>query len=45
MDGDPAEEDGLAVEEDLCAAGFDGAEAHVVFEFCRLGRDGSSSTL
>ena len=32
MNGDAAEEDGFAVEEDLGAAGFDGAEAYVVFE-------------
>ncbi len=32
VDGDAAEEDGLAVEEDLGAAGFDGAEADVVFD-------------
>ena len=37
VDGDPAEEDGLAVEKDLGAADFDGAEAHVVFELVGAG--------
>jgi len=32
VDGDAAEEDRLAVEEDLRAAGFDGAEAYFVFD-------------
>jgi hypothetical protein len=33
VDGDSAEEDWLAVEEDLGAAGFDGAEAYFIFGF------------
>ena len=37
VDGDAAQEDGLAVEEDLGAAGFDGAEADLVLGFVRGG--------
>ncbi len=39
MNGDAAKEDRLAVEEDLGATGFDGAEADLVFDFVRVGGD------
>ena len=35
MDGDATEKDGLAVEEDLGAAGFDGAETDFGFDLVR----------
>jgi hypothetical protein len=33
VNGDTAEEDGFAVEKNLSASGFDGAEADLVFDF------------